>query len=186
MIRTACAQIRNWNAAGLAVPPLAINLSAIQVHHQSIVERIAAILREMEVDASALEFEITEGSLMKNTDEVTSTLRQLTELGLRIAIDDFGTGYSSLGYLKHLPIETLKIDRIFVMDIHTNADDAAIVGAMISMAHSLKLRVTAEGVETPHQLELLRELNCDQYQGFLASKPLSATEMARKLMPRMP
>ena len=90
------------------------------------------------------------------------------------------------GYLKHLPIETLKIDRIFVKDIHTNADDAAIVGAMISMAHSLKLRVTAEGVETPHQLELLRELNCDQYQGFLASKPLSATEMARKLTPRMP
>ncbi|RFC34512.1 MAG: PAS domain S-box-containing protein/diguanylate cyclase (GGDEF) domain-containing protein [Candidatus Nitrotoga sp. MKT] len=186
VIHTACAQIRNWNAAGLAVPPLAINLSAIQVHHQTIVERIAAILHEMEVDASALEFEITEGSLMKNTDEVTSTLRQLTELGLRIAIDDFGTGYSSLGYLKHLPIETLKIDRIFVKDIHTNADDAAIVGAMISMAHSLKLRVTAEGVETPHQLELLRELNCDQYQGFLASKPLSATEMARKLIPRMP
>lgn len=186
VIRTACAQIRNWNAAGLAVPPLAINLSAIQVHHQSIAERIAAILREMEVDASALEFEITEGSLMKNTDEVTSTLRQLTELGLSIAIDDFGTGYSSLGYLKHLPIKTLKIDRIFVMDIHTKADDAAIVGAMISMAHSLKLRVTAEGVETPHQLELLRKLNCDQYQGFLASKPLSATEVARKLMPRMP
>ncbi|NRF71501.1 EAL domain-containing protein [Aquincola sp. S2] len=186
VIRAACAQIRAWRAAGLQVPPLAINLSAIQVHHKTLVERIAAILREMEVGAGALEFEITEGSLMNKTDEVVSTLRRLCGLGVRLAIDDFGTGYSSLSYLKRLPVDTLKIDRSFVMDIRSDAEDAAIVGAVISMARSLKLKVIAEGVETPYQLEFLRALGCDQYQGFLASKPLSAIDAARRLTQRVP
>ncbi|HLL20239.1 MAG TPA: GGDEF domain-containing phosphodiesterase, partial [Rubrivivax sp.] len=184
VLRAACAQIRQWQGSGLKVPTLAINLSAIQVHHLPIVERISSILEEMQVDASALELEITEGSLMNRTDEVVSTLRRLTEIGLRIAIDDFGTGYSSLSYLKRLPIDTLKIDRSFVMDIRSDTDDAAIVGAVISMARSLNLKVIAEGVETAHQLDLLRELGCDQYQGYLASRPLSAEDAARRLADR--
>ena len=182
VIRSACTQVRAWRAAGLRVPKLAINLSAIQVHHQAVVERIESILRETDVEARALEFEITEGSLMNRTDEVISTLRGLCALGLRLAIDDFGTGYSSLSYLKRLPVDTLKVDRTFVMDIRSDADDAAIVSAVISMARSLQLKVIAEGVETPYQLELLRALGCDQYQGFLASEPLSAADAARWLV----
>ncbi|WP_284619239.1 EAL domain-containing protein [Aquabacterium humicola] len=185
VIRSACEQIRAWAAAGLRVPTLAINLSAIQVHHKALVERIAAVLYETGVDASALEFEITEGSLMNKTDEVITTLQQLSQLGLRLAIDDFGTGYSSLSYLKRLPVDTLKIDRSFVMDIRggtgADADDAAIVRAVISMARSLKLKVIAEGVETPHQLQYLRVLGCDQYQGYLASRPLAAADAAKLL-----
>jgi diguanylate cyclase (GGDEF)-like protein/PAS domain S-box-containing protein len=185
VIRAACTQIRSWKADGLHVPPLAINLSAIQVHQKTLVERIASILAELNVDACALELEITEGSLMNKTDEVVSTLHRLTSLGLRIAIDDFGTGYSSLSYLKRLPINKLKIDRSFVKDIRKGADDAAIVGAVISMARSLKLKVIAEGVETGHQLEVLRGLGCDYYQGFLTSRPLSAADTARLLGERM-
>jgi len=182
VIRAACDQIRTWRAAGHVVPPLAINLSAIQVHHQGLVETIAAILDDAGIEPQALEFEITEGSLMNRTDEVVDRLRALNELGCRIAIDDFGTGYSSLSYLKRLPIDTLKIDRSFVMDIRSNADDAAILRAVISMARSLQLKVIAEGVETPHQLATLRDLGCDEYQGYLSGRPVSATEAAQSLL----
>lgn len=181
VIRAACVQIKAWRAAGLSVPRLAINLSAIQVHRKTIIECITAILSEMDVEASALEFEITEGSLMNKTDEVVSTLRRLSKMGLRLAIDDFGTGYSSPSYLKRLPIDTLKIDRSFVMDIGRDADDAAIVKAVASLARSLKLKVIAEGVETPHQLAFLRELGCDQYQDYWFSKPMTADAMALRL-----
>ena len=182
VIRSACLQIRQWRSEGLVVPRVAINLSAIQVHHKTIVERIMAILAETQVPASALEFEITEGSLMNKTDDVVSTLLQLVKLGMRISIDDFGTGYSSLSYLKRLPIHTLKIDKSFVMDIGHDADDAAIVAAVTSMARSLKLNVIAEGVEEAHQLEFLRGLGVDQYQGYFFSKPLGAADVAARLV----
>ena len=182
VIRSACVQIRQWRSKGLVVPRLAINLSAIQVHHKTIVERIMAILAETQVPASALEFEITEGSLMNKTDDVVSTLLQLVKLGMRISIDAFGTGYSSPSYLKRLPIHTLKIDQSIVMDIGRDADDAAIVSAVTSTARSLKLNVTAEGVEEVHQLEFLRGLGVDQYQGYFFSKPLAAADVAARLV----
>ena len=119
---------------------------------------------------------------MNRTDEVVATLSRLSDLGLRLAIDDFGTGYSSLSYLRRLPIDTLKIDRSFVMDIGDDPDDTAIVVAVISMARSLKLKVIAEGVETPQQLEFLREQGCDQYQGYLVSRPISAAEVERRIL----
>ena len=182
VLRSACLQIRQWRSEGLLVPRLAINLSAIQVHHNTIVERIVAILAETQVPASGLEFEITEGSLMNKTDEVVSTLRQLATLGMRISIDDFGTGCSSLSCLKRLPIHTLKIDKSFVMAIGHDADDAAIVSSVTSMARSLKLNVIAEGVEEAHQLEFLRGLGVDQYQGYFFSKPLAVADVAARLV----
>ena len=114
--------------------------------------------------------------LLKNVAENVKVLQKLGELGARIAVDDFGTGYSSLAYLKQLPIDTLKIDRTFVGEIETDADDAAIIQAIIAMAHGLDLRVTAEGVETEGQLAALRRLGCDEYQGYLLAKPLPAAE----------
>jgi predicted signal transduction protein with EAL and GGDEF domain len=181
VMRQACLQIRLWRQQGLRVPRLAINLSAIQVHHQGLVDSIREILDEMDVEASCLEFEITEGSLMNKTAYVVNTLQALSAMGARIAIDDFGTGYSSLSYLKRLPIDTLKIDRSFVMDIGDDADDTAIVAAVVAMAQSLKLRVIAEGVETTAQREFLRSQGCDQFQGFLFSRPVPPAEMGALL-----
>ena len=181
VLRQACLQIRLWRQQGLQVPRLAINLSAIQVHHRGIVERVSEILGDMEVEASCLEFEITEGSLMNKTADVVTTLQALSAMGARLAIDDFGTGYSSLSYLKRLPIDTLKIDRSFVMDIGDDADDTAIVAAVVAMAQSLKLRVIAEGVETTAQREFLRGQGCDQFQGFLFSRPVPPDEMGALL-----
>ncbi len=172
VFETACSQIGAWRAAGLQPPRVAINLSALQVRHPELVTRLRGLLLAAGLEASALELELTEGSLLGNTAEVMATLQGLHALGLHMSIDDFGTGYSSLGYLKRLPIASLKIDRSFVTDIEGDGDDAAIVAAVISMARSLRLRVVAEGVETPGQLQLLRTLGCDQYQGFLASPAL--------------
>jgi EAL domain-containing protein (putative c-di-GMP-specific phosphodiesterase class I) len=120
--------------------------------------------------------------LLKNVDENVAVLRKLGMLGTSLAVDDFGTGYSSLAYLKQLPIDTLKIDRTFVRDIETDADDAAIIKAIIAMAHSLDLRVTAEGVETQGQLAALRKLRCDQFQGYLLSPAVPADEFAQRFL----
>ena len=177
VLRNACIQLQEWIARGLHVPRLAINLSAIQFQQKNIVESIRSILAETGADPRCLELEITEGSMMTQSDGVLASLKQLVELGFNIAIDDFGTGYSSLSYLKRFPIDTLKIDRSFVMDITQDPDDAAIVKAVIAMGHSLKMRVIAEGVETPEQLAFLRTEGCDQYQGYLFSKPLPANEI---------
>lgn len=178
VLRQACQQVRAWRAAGLEVPRLAINLSAIQVQAYGLVERIATILAETGVGAEALTFEITEGCLMSKTEDVVRTLQDLSAMGAHIAVDDFGTGYSSLSYLKRLPIDTLKIDRSFVMDIGDDADDTAIVEAVVAMAHGLKLRVIAEGVETQPQLDFLRAQGCNQFQGYLFSRPLRPEAMA--------
>ncbi len=125
---------------------------------------------------------MTESILLKNVDENIAVLRRLGKLGTHLAVDDFGTGYSSLAYLKQLPLDTLKIDRTFVRDIETDSDDAAIIGAIIAMAHGLDVRVTAEGVETKGQMEALRKLGCDEFQGYLLSKPLPAGEFAAQFL----
>jgi diguanylate cyclase (GGDEF)-like protein/PAS domain S-box-containing protein len=183
VIDTVCRQIVAWRAAGWRVPKVAVNLSAIQVQHKNIVARLAAILGEHGVEPAALELEITEGSLMRCTDEVVSTLEQLADMGFSLAIDDFGTGYSSLSYLRKLPIDTLKIDRSFVNDITDEHTDSAIVVAIIAMARSMRLEVIAEGVETVSQREFLRSQGCTRYQGYLAHRPQAASAIEALLPP---
>jgi EAL domain-containing protein (putative c-di-GMP-specific phosphodiesterase class I) len=153
---------------------VSVNLSARQFQQQQLAESIAAALAETGLEPELLELELTESSIMKNTETAVETLNRIKKTGVRIAIDDFDTGYSSLSYLKRLPIDVLKIDRSFVCESTTDSDDAAIVMAIIGLAHSLKLKVIAEGVETEEQLSFLRLLKCDEMQGYLCSRPLPA------------
>lgn len=156
---------------------VAVNLSARQFQQQDLVEIVARILKETGLAPQYLEMEITEGIAMQNADYTNVLLRGLKEMGVQVALDDFGTGYSSLSYLKKFPIDTLKIDQSFVRDLRTDPNDAAIANAVIVLAHSLKLRVIAEGVETREQEEFLRQHQCDFYQGFLFSSPLPADSL---------
>jgi diguanylate cyclase (GGDEF)-like protein len=172
VLRTACAQNKSWQAAGFAPLSLAVNLSVRQFQQQNLSEVIARILQETGLNAHDLELELTESSIMKNAESAVRTLGELKAMGVKIAIDDFGTGYSSLGYLKRLPIDTLKIDRSFVCDVTTDPDDAALVMAIITLAHNLRLKVIAEGVDSEEQLRFLHLLRCDEWQGYLFSKPL--------------
>ncbi len=178
VMRTACAQTRAWQAAGLPALRVAVNLSARQVHRKNFVGTVAQVLEETGLDPGCLELELTESMIMQNTDAVRFSLLALSEVGVRISVDDFGTGYSSLSYLKRFPIHTLKIDKSFVRDVTIDGDDAAIVTAIIAMAHRLRLRVVAEGVENEGQLDFLRRYSCDEMQGYLFSRPVAAAEFA--------
>jgi diguanylate cyclase (GGDEF)-like protein len=181
VLRTACAQAKAWQRAGFTNLSVSVNLSLRQFRQTNLTGMVEQVLTETGLAPSCLELELTESSVMKNTERAVATLRRLQALGIRIAIDDFGTGYSSLNYLKNLPIDTLKIDRSFVRDAATNPVDAAIVQAIITLAHSLNLRVKAEGVETQEQLDFLRRLRCDEIQGYLLSRPLPAEALERLL-----
>ncbi len=181
VLRQSCLQIRSWQSQGYAVPKLAVNISARQFRQKTLVADITRILVETGVEPRCLVLEITESMLVENIEETIKTLHQLSALGLEISIDDFGTGYSSLSYLKRYPINTLKIDLSFVRDIATDPNDAAIIAAIIAMAHSLKMGVVAEGVETEEQLTFLTRQGCDRFQGYYFSKPLSAVEVENKL-----
>jgi len=180
VLMTACRQIRAWQASGHENISVAVNLSASQFRQHDLLEQILQILKETGICPHLLELEITESTIMDNIDMAAQTMRGLHASGIRISIDDFGTGYSSLNHLKRFPINTVKIDRSFVRDITTDSDDAAIVGAIISMAHNMELNVIAEGVETEEQLAFLRKLHCDEIQGFLFSPPVPHQE-AREL-----
>ncbi len=175
-LRTACAQVKKWQEDGHPHLCVAVNLSARQFQQPEIVEHVKRALRETGLSARSLDLEVTESHAMQNAEATIHTLRELKALGVRISIDDFGIGYSSLSYLKRLPIDTLKIDQSFVRDITSDPDDAAIATAIIALAHTLKLRVVAEGVETQQQLEFLSTRQCDRMQGFLFSRPLAAAE----------
>jgi diguanylate cyclase (GGDEF)-like protein len=172
VLRTACAQSKSWQSAGFAPLSLAVNLSARQFQQQNLSEVVVRILQETGLNPRDLELELTESSIMKNAEWAVRTLSELKAMGVKIAIDDFGTGYSSLGYLKRLPIDTLKIDRSFVSDVTTDPDDAALVMAIITLAHNLRLKVIAEGVDSEEQLRFLHLLRCDEWQGYFFSKPL--------------
>jgi diguanylate cyclase len=163
---------------------VAVNISARQFQQPGIVNTVVRILKETEIEPQFLELELTEGSIMKDPDEAIGKLHELKAMGVMISIDDFGTGYSSLNYLKRFPIDTLKIDKSFVSEITTDPDNAAIVNAIITLAHALKLNVIAEGVETQEQLEFLRKLKCDEVQGFLFSEALSVKEFTQLLAER--
>jgi diguanylate cyclase (GGDEF)-like protein len=172
VLRMACTQSKSWQEAGFAPLSLAVNLSGRQFQQQNLSEVVARILQETGLNSHNLELELTESSIMKNAEGAVRTLSELKAMGVKIAIDDFGTGYSSLGYLKRLPIDTLKIDRSFVSDVTTDPDDAALVMAIITLAHNLRLKVIAEGVDSEEQLRFLHLLRCDEWQGYFFSKPL--------------
>lgn len=177
VLRAACQQNKDWQDAGLPPLRVAVNLSARQLRQQGFTATVARILQETGLDGSSLALEITETILMQNMDEAVAALRELDAMGIRLSIDDFGTGYSSLAYLKRLPIDILKIDRSFVRDIGSHDGSGAIPEAIIAMAHSLRLEVVAEGVETAQQLAFLRERRCDAMQGFYVSAPVPAEEL---------
>lgn len=176
VLRNACLQSKAWQAAGLPCVPISVNISRRQFEQQSLRESIMKALHDADLAAHCLELEITESTIMQNPDKATSMLRALKAAGIKISIDDFGTGYSSLDQLRKLPLDFLKIDRSFVMNVPAKAEDAAIVTAIIAMAHSLKLKVIAEGVETEEQFAFLRGLGCDEAQGYLFSRPVPAEE----------
>ena len=175
-LRTACAQGRAWHDAGFRNLGMAVNLSVTQLQQPDLIQRVQQILDETGFPARLLELEITESSAMLNPETSIRTLYDLKKLGVRISVDDFGTGHSSLSYLKRFPIDTLKIDKSFIRDITSDSDTAAIVKAIIAMAHSLRLKVVAEGVEFSEQAAFLREHSCDQMQGYLIRSPVPAAE----------
>jgi diguanylate cyclase (GGDEF)-like protein/PAS domain S-box-containing protein len=177
-IEAACRQARRWLDAGLPPVRVAVNLSARQFEHETLVQTVGRLLDEYRLPPGTLELEITESLVMHNPEQAVRLLDELRRLGVSLSIDDFGTGYSSLAQLKRFPVDTLKIDRSFVQDL---PDDAAITSAVVAMARSLRLRTVAEGVETPEQLEFLRRLGCDEIQGYLFSRPIPAEEFARLL-----
>jgi diguanylate cyclase (GGDEF)-like protein len=179
-IDTACRQTAVWRAAGLR-PLTAVNLAVTHLRERGLPGLIARALQEHALPPASLEIEVTESVLMVDPELCLETARRLNDLGVGLSIDDFGTGYASLSYLKRLPIKALKIDQSFVRDLATDPDDAAIITAIIAMAHNLKLRVVAEGVETEAQRTFLKAHRCDEFQGFLVSPPVEASEFARLL-----
>lgn len=184
VLRTACTQNKNWQMQGYEPICISVNLSMRQFRQSHLSEHIRDILAEIELDPGYLELEITE-SMTFDREAAFDQLRRLKELGVHISIDDFGTGYSSLHYLKSLPIDRLKIDRSFVKEVMQDNNDAAIVSTITSMAHHLKLKVTAEGVENQEQLEFLKLQRCHEGQGYLFSKPLGAQDIEERFLGRV-
>ena len=180
VLRTACKQAKIWSDKGFDLK-IAVNLSSVQLYQARLSSQILEVIKEAGIKPQQLELEVTETMLMVNLETAVKTLNRLHCSGITISIDDFGTGYSSFGYLKHLPIDVLKIDRLFVKDLMTDDYDKNIVSTIISMAHGMDLKVIAEGVETVEQHELLQQMYCDEVQGYLFSKPIDA-ESTTKLL----
>jgi diguanylate cyclase (GGDEF)-like protein len=186
VLRTACEQGRKWREAGLPPFRIAVNLSARQFAQKNLLAMVGAMVSETGLPGDSLEFEITESLVMQNPEHATQVLHKLRAMGVTLAIDDFGTGYSSLGYLKRFPINCIKVDRSFIKDIPNDKDDMAITRGVIALGHSLRLKVVAEGVETKEQQHFLQENGCDEMQGFLFSKPLSADDLTTLLTGHTP
>ena len=184
VLQTACAQIREWQAMGHPQFTVSVNLSPRQFLQADLVSQVAGALERSGIDAASLDLEITESNAMENAELTINTLWELRRLGVGISMDDFGTGYSSLNYLKRFPIGRVKLDQSFVRDVVSNPEDAAIVRAVIAMAHTLRLVVAAEGVENEKQLSFLREHQCDEMQGFLFSPPVAPDEFRNLLRRR--
>jgi diguanylate cyclase (GGDEF)-like protein len=182
VLRTACAQMQEWTNAGLPSMRIAVNLSVKQLLQKNFAAIVEQVLADTGLPPRLLELEITESTLMENAQHTLEALHRLRSLGVRLSIDDFGTGYSSLSYLKRFPVDIIKIDRSFVRDVPHDVDDAAIVTGIIALAHSLRLDVVAEGVETESQLRFLKEQSCDLLQGFYLSQAVPAEQFARDLI----
>ncbi len=183
--QTACVQNRAWRKGGLPQLRIAINISARQMADKGLVEFISDTVKKTGLTSESLELEITESAVMSNQEHAEKVLNDLKELGFHLTMDDFGTGYSSLAYLKRFPFDSVKIDQSFVRGIPASKDDSAIVEAIIAMAHSLQLKVVAEGVETKEQFDFLRKLGCDQIQGYYFSKPIPSSEVVKLLYKTM-
>jgi diguanylate cyclase (GGDEF)-like protein len=184
VIEEACRQLRLWHAAGLPVPRVAINVSAVHFRQQSFHEEVRGVLQFHSIDPGLLELELTEGSLMEDTDGTRECLRALKSLGVRLAIDDFGTGYSCLAYLRRFPLDVLKVDRSFVSDLHTSGDAQAICSAILSIASRLSLDAVAEGIESEQQLAFLTKHGCQFGQGFYFSAPIAGDEIGMMMAQR--
>ncbi|MDN5882761.1 MAG: EAL domain-containing protein, partial [Nitrosospira sp.] len=202
VIDSACRQIAAWRDSGIGEIPISVNVSGRQFSQSTLNGDVIRAIQENDVDPEMLEFELqteralrensidydllelelTESSLTAHANKTISILRRLKVLGIQISIDDFGTGYSSLVYLKRFPVDVLKIDRSFIMNVTTNPADAAITTAIIDMAHSLDVKVVAEGVETVEQFDFLRMRGCDEIQGYYLAKPLPANEISELLL----
>jgi len=181
VLREACRQIRVWQDRGLPRLRVAVNISALQFRREDLVDTVADALTAAGVDAQYLEVELTETALMSDPEESVAILERLSRMGVIVSVDDFGTGYSSMSYLQRFPIDKLKIDRSFITNVLTSADDASIVQAIISLAHGLRLKVVAEGIERLEQVQLLQSLGCDQYQGYYFSRPVDAASFEKML-----
>ena len=179
VLREACRQGRAWQLAGLPSLRIAVNVAAAQFRSGNLVETIRSALADAQFEPRLLEVELTESAVMSDPEESIKTLEKLSEMGVLVSVDDFGTGYSSMSYLRRFPIDHLKIDRSFLSEITARSDDASIVGAIVSLAHNLRLKVIAEGVETTAQLDLLKTLGCDQYQGYQFSPPVPVADFER-------
>jgi EAL domain-containing protein (putative c-di-GMP-specific phosphodiesterase class I)/CheY-like chemotaxis protein len=185
IFETACRHIRLLADQGMSKLSVAVNVSPIHFRRKDFLENIVTVLTRNKVNPEQLELEITESVLLKDTEQTIETFHKLKLLGIRIALDDFGTGYSSLSYLKRLPLNKVKIDRSFIMDIVSNSDDAAITKGIISMAHHLRMKVIAEGVENEFQCAFLRKANCDVFQGYYFARPMPFAELQIFLRERM-
>ena len=181
VLRTACRQNREWQERGFPAFFVGVNVSARQFQQQQFAEIVLQVLAETRLAPNYLDLELTESSIMSNAQRTIDVLSTLQSMGLTISLDDFGTGFSSLSYLKRLPIDTLKIDQSFIRDLTADPDDAALVMAIVTLAHNLRLDVVAEGVETAEQLKFLQLLGCDEVQGYLFSKSLPAEELEQVL-----
>jgi diguanylate cyclase (GGDEF)-like protein/PAS domain S-box-containing protein len=181
VLEQAVKQCRAWRDAGFEFLTMSVNLSALQFRQHNLLQQIRDLLQKYDVPASVLDLELTEGILMQGVERTLATLHELSAMGAIISIDDFGTGYSSLSYLKRFPIQQLKIDQSFVRDVTTDASDATMVRTIILMAHSLRLQVVAEGVETQEQVAFLRQCGCECAQGYYFSRPVAAPEFEKQL-----
>ena len=179
VVREACRQTRAWQLDGVPTLRVSVNLSASQFRDSGLVQSIRSALDDAGLEARYLEVELTESAVMSDPEKSIAVLEHLSAMGVLVSVDDFGTGYSSMSYLRRFPIDKLKIDRVFIDEIASRPEDASIVRAIVSLAHSLRLKVVAEGVETPAQLEFLRTAGCDEYQGYHFSRPLPAAEFER-------
>jgi diguanylate cyclase (GGDEF)-like protein/PAS domain S-box-containing protein len=182
VLQTVCEQIKVWQARGITVRPVAVNLSAQQFHQADFDAHVRALIGQSGVDCRLIELEVTESMLMRDPAEAAAMLNRLRRIGVKVSIDDFGTSYSSLAYLKRFPLDALKIDRTFVSDITADSDEGEIALAIISLAHNLKLKVVAEGVETEGQMNFLRSHGCDEMQGYYFARPLSVEDCTRALI----
>jgi diguanylate cyclase (GGDEF)-like protein len=180
-LQQACRQVRAWHDQGLPLVRVAVNISAVEFRRVDLVDTVRRALTDAGIDAHCLEIELTETAVMSDPEESVELLERFSRMGIVVSVDDFGTGYSSMSYLRRFPIDKLKIDRSFITNIMTSADDAAIVQAIISLAHSLRLTVVAEGVESAEQVAFLQKQGCDQYQGHYFSHPLEPAAFAQLL-----
>jgi EAL domain-containing protein (putative c-di-GMP-specific phosphodiesterase class I) len=179
VIREACRQTRAWQIDGVPSLRVSVNLSASQFRDSGLVDSIRNALDDAGLEPRFLEVELTESAVMSDPEKSVAILEHLSAMGVLVSVDDFGTGYSSMSYLRRFPIDKLKIDRVFIDEIVSRPEDASIVRAIVSLAHSLRLKVVAEGVETPAQLDFLKTAGCDEYQGYHFSRPLPAADFER-------